>query len=550
MKKLFFFFLFFICQFTWALVNVEIDSPKVQADQSFRLLITLSGDEINNVPDLTGLKQDFTIVGTERSMNYSVINGKSHAEGQWVILLMPKKTGVLIIPAIRVGQENTKPLSIEVIGEEHQNNPAETQPQGLKLETSIDLNKVYLNQQVIYTVKLYNNKRLVDAKYEPPSVEDALLVPLGNGKSYQQLKEGQLYSVEEQQYAIFPQKSGKLIIKPPTFQALLYKNGATEKVTMSGKPINLTIEPPPVTKSATSWLPAKEVQLTENYDQINGTLNQGDTVTRTILMTAIGVPAQFLPDLDLNKNDNLNQYPEKIEEKNEVKNNDIVSAVKIKVTYLLNGAGKIEIPAIKLDWFNTRTNKMEQVFLPSLKLKVNPQKNTNQETISNTPVKKSTMAKSIEKPTSSSLKTTETFFSTPGLSTGVAIFFALAWLVTLGVLISSRFKKNEEPNLKKTIKQLKEACKKNEPYHAKEMLIKWGKLTWPDAYPLTLEDIKKLLSESNLSKELDKLAQVLYQERATAWEGESLWKAFLSYKSFKKQITKQNALPPLYKLNQ
>lgn len=74
----------------------------------------MDGDEADSVPDLTPLQEDFNIDGTERSMNYTVINGQAHSLSQWIILVTPKKTGVVEIPALQVGSEKTQPATIEV----------------------------------------------------------------------------------------------------------------------------------------------------------------------------------------------------------------------------------------------------------------------------------------------------------------------------------------------------------------------------------------------------------------------------------------------------
>ena len=47
-------------------------------------------------------------------------------------------------------------------------------------------------------------------------------VPFGGERRYQVNKNGRTYAVEEQQFALFPQKSGDLKIKPPVFNALVY----------------------------------------------------------------------------------------------------------------------------------------------------------------------------------------------------------------------------------------------------------------------------------------------------------------------------------------
>ncbi len=82
---------------------------------TFRFTITIDAPQADSIPDLIPLQENFSIIGTERSMAYSIINGQRHSVNQWTVLLIPLKTGTLLIPAIQIGQQQTKATSIQVI---------------------------------------------------------------------------------------------------------------------------------------------------------------------------------------------------------------------------------------------------------------------------------------------------------------------------------------------------------------------------------------------------------------------------------------------------
>lgn len=200
----------------FAQLSMQLESSKVQIGQSFRLILTLDGQS-NAVPDLTPLQDNFKIVGTERSTNYSLINGQARTLNQWTVFLVPIKLGMISIPSLQVGQEHTAPTNIEVTA----GNSTQTtdkplaKQEDIQLIAEVDNKTPYVNQQVIYTVKLYNSLQLLDTDFQGPQVDNALLVPLGDGRQYQTTENGRLFSVVEQQYAIFPQKSGELTVNPP-----------------------------------------------------------------------------------------------------------------------------------------------------------------------------------------------------------------------------------------------------------------------------------------------------------------------------------------------
>jgi len=211
----------FFCLFSLAAnaeIKVQIDPSQVNIDTSFRLILTQDNLQNGGIPDLTPLQKDFMILGTEHRMNYSVINGQAQSSSEWTITLKAQKEGKLTIPAIKIGSEYTAPTIINVAASaapQSTSTDNSNQQQRLYLTTSVNEKKPYVNQQIIYKVTLYNSKHLLDSDYQGPQVENALLIPLGAEKRYQIQKNNTTYLVEEQNYAIFPQKSGPLKIKSP-----------------------------------------------------------------------------------------------------------------------------------------------------------------------------------------------------------------------------------------------------------------------------------------------------------------------------------------------
>jgi len=193
-----------------AALQVRIDSSPVSIKQSFQLTLIQTDTQDSSVPDFSVLKNDFRILGTARQVSYSMVNGQSSSSSQWIVSLKPLKTGVLSIPAIRVGNEHSTPMTINVEQVNTVQNPTEPdnndESQALMLKTEANETNPYVNQEIIYTVKLYNSKRLLDAQYQAPQVSDAIIIPLGEAKRYQTLHNNTNFIIEEQKYAIFPQK--------------------------------------------------------------------------------------------------------------------------------------------------------------------------------------------------------------------------------------------------------------------------------------------------------------------------------------------------------
>jgi hypothetical protein len=519
MKRLIMMFLLVYSSYLQAELSLQLDASKVQMGETFHLTLTLDEPISSALPDLSPLQTDFKIVGTERSTNYSIINGKTSATNQWIVLLTPKRTGLLTIPPIQLGQVQTTATTIEVT--DAPTTPASPDNQkDVMLQTSVSDEHPYVNEQVIYTVKLYNSQRLLDASYQGPSVDNALLIPLGDSRRYQTSENGRLYTVEEQQYAIFPQKSGELSIIAPTFSALVY-NGIPHQVNVQAQATKLAVKSTPATFKGKDWLPAKQITLSESYDKNTNSLAQGSTLVRTVTLQATGLPAQLLPALSFASDDTFSVYTDKPAESNKLRDNNVLGISTVKVTYLLNKPGKTLIPAQQLSWFNTVTGKEEIASLPPLSIDVIavPGLATPESNVEQPPIKQieSQPDFSPEKPTLS--------VSSNSIAWWFAAGFAFAWLVTLALWWQSRWVPSSKKNKAVVRKQLQEACLANQPVQARDALLRWAASEWPDAVVANLAEVSDLTPDLKLKREINELAKALYQAGKHSWRGEELWRA-------------------------
>lgn len=527
---------------------MRFEPQHITVNDTFRLTLTSDNTQSGGLPNLTPLQQDFTILGTERSFSYNMVNGQTTSKSQWTILLRPRKAGKLTIPAINIGQEQTQAALIEVGGDTGASSSTtpdsgQGNSDGVMLKTEVSTPHPYVNQQVLYTVKLLSNTQLLNAEYHPPSVENALLLPLGDGRHYQTQVNGEMYAVEEQQYAIFPQKSGPLTLHPPSFQAAVYDQ-FPRRVRVEAKETSVTVRPAPTDYQGTNWLPAKKITLAETYDPPRQTMQEGDTLTRTVTVTAVSMPAQLLPALTFAANDDFNVYPDSPEVKNTVRQNELLGTSTVKATYLLNRDGRVSIPALELPWFNTETGKTEIASLPAHTLLVKAAKGVKhaEKTKASSPSLSHASKLPVDHSTSSTIVPKSfvwAFVTGFGLAIGL---MGLAWW-----LWPSRGVKRASDN-QAAIKRLQEACQKNRPVLARDALFEWARHQWPEAKILNLNDIAILTRDASLKKQCQMLTQALYHSRQTAtWEGDSLWRCFSAYRQIKPRKTqvRSGSLPPI-----
>jgi hypothetical protein len=525
-------------------ITAEVDESSVSMGQPFHLILSEENGDGSATPNLSPLRSDFTIVGTERSSNYSITNGVAHASFQWVITLLPNRVGTIPIPSITVGSQQTQESSIDVTEHAKPSTPDSPDEQrDLFLTADVSNKQPYLNEQVIYTVKLYSSKRLLDASFQGPTIEDGLLISLGNAKHYQLTQNGKYYSVEEQQYAIFPQKSGALTIKPPTFNALLFQD-IPQQITAQAPAITLQVKKEPESFKGSAWLPANQVELKETYDRTANSLEQGSTLIRTVTFQATGLPAQIMPPLEFNGNDQVSVYKEKPTEKNTLSQGNVVGTSTVKVTYLFDKPGQVTLPEVQVPWFNISKGTAEVATLPELTINVTASTNSLPDN-TNTPAK-------TEVPVSTSQESTQSKDVPNLLPKGnyyivwLAIGFAAAWIVTMLLWWRQRRTNGKIKKEASGLRQVKQACKTNQPELIRAALLQWAKEQWPGATILNLTDVTRLCHDQALIKQIDELSKALYQTEKIDWDGRGLWACVAAFKKHKENsIDTRKTIPPI-----
>lgn len=505
-----------------ATVTMTITPSSAHLGDTVQLTLTLENANSQTLPDITPLEANFTIIGTQQSRSYSVINGKAHSRNQWIILLTPKKQGLLTIPPLQIGNEVSNVVQLLV-----KKNPTTTtnnEDHDILFSGTISKSDPFIHEQVVYTVKLYTTQRLLDIEYQPPEIDDALLIPLGEGRRYHETIQDREYAVDEQQYAIFPQKSGLLHLSPPTLNALVY-DVVPRRIQKQAKPIQLNVKP----QTEKYGFPAKQVTLSEHYQIPTTTLTTGDTIVRSITLEALGVPAQLLPTIAIENSSQYRAYPEKPTTNNILRQQELVGTSTINITYVLNQAGTVTLAPIKLTWFNTQTRQREIARLPEYTLTVHA-KNTTLQTPK--PVQ------SITKAT----KQAETNRSASSAAWWLATILGCGWIITLILWWFYRNNRlNFDTNNRSVLHAIQVACQSNDPIQTQTALLLWASKQWPQVSCLNLNDIIKLVADNSLlQKQIQGLSHALYsQQTQSTWHGENLWNSIQSYKPQKKQTQKK-----------
>lgn len=99
------------------------------------------------------------------------------------------------------------------------------QARDIYIETQVDLDKVYLQQQIHYVAKLYLSRDLQRGSLSAPKLENADIRQIGKDKEYTEISSGQRYRVIERRFRDYSPASGKFTIDGPIFDGEISEPG-------------------------------------------------------------------------------------------------------------------------------------------------------------------------------------------------------------------------------------------------------------------------------------------------------------------------------------
>lgn len=544
-----------------AQINVTTDRNPVTLEESFHIVFSTS-DVPDGDPDFGPLAQDFDVLGQSSNTSSSWINGKSSKTVQWSLTVMAKHAGTLVIPSIKFGNDASPAYSVTVNSPANTGSRAIHSDQELFLEVEANPARPYVQAQVLYTLKLYTRVEIAQARLSEPELADAVIEKLGDDSNYTTVVDGVTYSVTERKYAVFPQKSGRATIKPlqltaevltgsrPSFSGF-FTQQLTKTKRIHSREITLEVKPIPPEFKGSHWLAVEDLQLTQAWSADPAQIKAGEPLTRTLTVEAKGATAGQLPALSgVSDSKQLKMYPDQPTTQEQKRPDGLSASREEKIAIIPAKAGTYRLPAIRIPWFNTRTQTVETATLAETELTAAPAAGdaASAGSAGNAPEPQKRAALAPAAMTAPAKPAVSVW---PWLSGALA----LGWLATI-LYFLRRPKTAETPRppadsesetpLPELIAKLKKACYDNDAQAAKDYLIAFGRIK----YNVSSLSAIAALSEARLRDEVLLLNRVLYGRDAPVWEGKKLFQAFSEHKAREKTQSagKPSPLAPLYRL--
>lgn len=508
----------------------SVSQNSVTKDEVFLLRVATDEKVSSGALDLTSLQKNFYVGTPSFGSSMRIVNGSRTVSSEWNITLAPLRLGRLDIPSFDIEGAKTKPITINVAV----NKAAPKQSDMAEFQLNLSKDSLYPQEVAELDVKLIikaDPRRLQDPKIAPPSSAQLDVEPIGESKQFQDVINGQEVTVVQQSFHISSQQAGQFQLQGPKLTgAVVYStnNSSTTRLFQLDTPVetlDVTVNPVPKGYQG-EWLPTSNFKLIQKWSDSQGNeftdgnalgddkqkieMEAGDSLTRTITMTASNLTQHQLPKLNITYPKTVRVYEEK-PQFGTTQSGDAV--VVYKQVLIPKEAGNISLPDVSQAWFNTESQSQEISKALGLELSVQA---SDRATSSTSPV---------TAPPAQQASPTIVTVESPGIWPYLTALFAALWVISSavafyfwsrrGTAVKPKQKDERQPD---TAEALIAALKMKDGVKTRTLFEQW-KAENPDLSDETIEVFEA---------ELTKLNQSLYAEAGSpsqSWDPSEAIKA-------------------------
>lgn len=566
-----------------AAVTATLDRDRIAVGDTVQLTLAHDG-RTRAKPDLAPLERDFEVLSSSTGTSMRLINGDFSAQVQMQLTLSPRRAGRIAIPSLQWDGEASPALTLEVGDADGSPaasaDPATNEPK-IFLSHTVNNEHPYVQSAVVLTLRVFINEVLAKASLDFTATDsDVLMQQLGEDRQTREIRNGRGYDVVERKYLLTPQRSGEITLTGPVLDAQVSDSrgldsvfgrafggsvlGATRPLRVRSEPIVLKVRPRPAQANGRHWLPAQSVTLTESWQPDGAQVRVGEPLTRTLSLSALGVSAAQLPDLAalMPVPDGVKAYPDQAKLDTKLESDpagDRVQGARTQnLALIASRAGRIDLPELRLSWWDTTADVQRVAVLPARGLDVLPAlpasgAPTAADTASSAPaasVRTQPLEGSLPVGGAAHEPATETPWRWISLALG------LLWIVTLAAWWqrgrgprnaakpgAADERADDPPSAASALEQFRRACRANDAAAARRHVLDWARAAFPDPPPAGLNALATRLGDAELGSLLLALDRACYA--GGDWQGAALAARKFSFQAAPAQ--KPSALAGLYR---
>ena len=498
-------------------------------------------------PDIEKVEPDFEILAQNQQYSIRTVNSQMVGEITWTYQLAPKSTGELTIPSLTFKEAVSAPVTIEVVD----GSPPDQASPGRDsfIELSADKDEVYVQEQLILTVRLFFRGNLIRGELSEPTHPHVIIESLGRQQEFSRYRDGVRYRVVERRYAIFPQRAGTLKLPAIRFEGQARDaSGNLRFLRDSEELFEVPVKDVPAQFSGETWLPATGVALEESGLPPSLEVATGENMTREIKLTAAGLPGEALPPLPDAVPNGLRSYPEEPERQTETTPAGLTSSLTQSVALVPVEPGQMTLPAISIVWWDTEADQERVATIPQKTLTVK-----DPSTAAATPSPQNDQGNAGPEPDVSSTESAASPASDrTRLWQWLALLLGILWAGTLVAWWWSGKNRKSTPaqidnrDEDAAFDRLIRAARDGAAV-TPELVVEWANLHVPGHGFRSASEVVNHFDDETLAAELKRLQARLFApgHENDSWDGRPLARALEQVRRHRRMETSAD-LPPLY----
>jgi len=256
--------------------------------------------------------------------------------------------------------------------------PAARRAEPPRVEMELNDHQPYVQENVLLKLRVVSDQNLATAAPELPNSNDVLLQKIGAPKAHSRTgARGGREIVNEFVYILTPLRAGTIEVPSLRVVGTLYGNGfgygptgnrrfettSTETIRLQVRPAMASVRP---------WLPLQDLTLKATLDG-DQEVEQGKPVTLTLELTAVGATGDQLPSLEsLLHSPDFRVYREQTLNEGQLSQDGrrLEGRRTEYFTLVPRAGGRLQLPEIRLPWWNVTTGTKEYAGLPIHPLQV------------------------------------------------------------------------------------------------------------------------------------------------------------------------------------
>lgn len=390
-------------------VELKLDRKEATLEDSIRLIVGISGKhDGRSALRFHGLK-DFKVTDGGTAKRVEIVNGKVNSRIEYTYFIQADKTGVFRIGPTEVKYKgrsffsNTETLAIVKSVSKNDSDRGT-----LFMTSSLSSAKAYVEEQLIFKIRLYRQEKISDVSLDLPDAEGLVFKQLGKPVEYRSTLKGQVYHVLEVRYSLIPSRKGDYLIPPSRMHMNVFRSerrsfqgmfndpffSNAKPITLAGESLSLKVIPLPETGRPPDFsglVGSFEIKSTLKPSEIS----LGESATLTISLNGRGnidrFPALKCPELEHNK-----VYADQPVLKVESDSQGMAGMKVMKWAIVPEKEGSYQLPPLSVYFFDTGSHEYRAIKTTPHILKVLPSEQ-NQMMVHMDPVKEKDIARVVKK---------------------------------------------------------------------------------------------------------------------------------------------------------